>query len=230
MTQYFDSLGNLIERNEFGFDGEVFKITDYTYVDTVLTKEEEMSKTMFYSNGNILSKKIRTYDHDRSGNNIIEKEYSSFGDSLKLKSVTEWDRVYDSSGHIIKEFVTLPKAERYLYHAYNYSNGNLVEMKTYDMNQNWMYSYLYEYDNFAHTKTVYLYNSEKTVSHEFYYKDTKLVMEKDYEQGHGLLDHITQTYAYNTNGLLESQTLKNLKGDSYYYRHFYTNWRRSTNL
>jgi hypothetical protein len=222
MTEYFDSLGNLIERNEFGLDGEVFRITDYTYVDTVLTKEEEMSKTMFYSNGNILSKKIRTYDHKSSGDTITEKEYSFFGDSLKFRSVTEWERVYDSLGHVIKEFVTLPKVKTYLYHSYNYSNGTLVEMKTYDINQSWMYSYLYEDDPFAHIKTVYLYNNEKTRSHEFFYNDTKLVKEKDYEQGHGVVDHITQTYVYNAHGLITSQTLKDLKGDTYYYKHFYS--------
>lgn len=222
MTQYFDSLGNLIERNEFNFNREVFRITDYSYIDTILLKEERISKDMFYINGSNLSKKIRTYDHDGLGNIIAEKEYSFFGDSLKSMSVTEWNRDYDSLGHVIKEFITLPKAETYLYHTYSYTNGNLIEIKTYNFNQIWTYSYLYEYDDKANTKSVYLYNNEKTLNHEFFYNEKKLVMEKDYEQGHGFLDHITQTYFYKPNGLLVSQAIQNLKGESYYYQHFYS--------
>ncbi len=130
MTQYYDSLGNLIERDEYNFNGEVFRITNYTYIDTVLLKEETISKDMFYINGSNLSKKIRTYDHDSSGNIITEKEYSFFGDSLKSTSVTIWNRDYDTLGYLIREFVTLPKAKTYLYHTYFYTIGNLSEMKT----------------------------------------------------------------------------------------------------
>jgi hypothetical protein len=222
MTQYFDSLGNLIERNQFNPNGEVFRITDYTYTDTVLLKEESMSKDMFYINGSNLSKKIRTYDRDALGNVITEKEYSFFGDSLKSESVTEWNRVYDSVGNLSEEFVTLPPANRYLYHTYSYINSKLAEAKTYNINQSWMYSYLYEYDQVANATRVYLFNTEKTLSHEFFYNEKKLVMEKDYEQGHGLLDHITQIYVYNRNGILESQTFQNLSGQNFYYKHFYS--------
>lgn len=222
MTQYFDSLGNLIERNEFGFNGEVFRITDYTYIDTMLVKEERISKEMFYINGSNLSKKIKTYDRDYFGNVITEKEYSFSGDSLKSMSLTQWSREYDSLGHLTKEFVTLPRAKTYLYHTYNYTNGNLTEIKTYNINQDWMYSYLYEYDILANTKTVYLYNNKNTLSHEFFYDETKLITEKDYEQGRGFSDHITQTYRYKLDGLLQSQTFIDLKGESYYYKHFYS--------
>jgi len=82
---------------------------------------------------------------------------------------------------------------------------------------------LYETDDKAHTKSVYLYNNEKTLAHEFFYDNQKkLIMEKDYEQGHGFLDHITQTYFYASNGLLESQSFQDLKGENYYYKHFYS--------
>ena len=106
MIQYFDSLGNLIERDEFSFNGEAFRITNYTYLDTVLLKEETISRDMVYINGSNLSKKMRTYDHDGLGNVISEKEYSYFGDSLKSMSVTEWNKDYDSLRHVINEFIT----------------------------------------------------------------------------------------------------------------------------
>lgn len=223
MTQYFDSFGNLSERKEFSFNGEIFRITKYEYIDTLLLMEEIVSESMLYVNGSNLSKKVRTYDRDSFGNITTEKEYSFSGDSLKSMSITEWNRDYDSLGHLTNEYIKLPKAERYLYHSYSYSNGNLVEMKTFNFNKNWMYSYLYVCDSKANTKSVYLDNTERILSHEFFYNsEAKLVMEKDYEQGRGFLNHTTQTYFYMLNGLLESQTFQDLKGENYYYKHFYS--------
>ncbi len=221
ITQYFDSLGNLIERNEFNLNKEAFRITDYTYMDTVLLKKETMSKDMFYINGSDISKKITTYEYDSLGYAIAEKEYSFFGNPLKLISTTKWDRDYDSLGHLIKEFITLPKSKTYLSHSYIYTNGRLTEMKTYDINQTWMYSNLYQYDEIANTKSVYLFNNVKRLSHEFIYDGKRILMEKDYDLGN-YLDHTTQFYFYKPNGLLESQTFEDPLGNHYYFKHYYS--------
>ena len=223
MTQYFDTSGNLVERDEYNVKGEVFRITNYTYQNDILFQQESISKEMFSINSSNLSKKLKTYEHDSFGNVITEKEFSYFGDSLKSVSTTIWNREYDSQGHLIKEFITLPGGKTYLHHVYYYSNEILNEIKTYDINQNWMYSYLYEYDELTRIKSLYLNNSSKVLKHEFFYDDQKkLVKEKDYDQGRAFLDHSTQTYIYKSNGLLESQSFDDIKGENYYYKHFYT--------
>jgi len=223
LTQYFDSLGNLIERDEYNFKGEVFRITNYTYLDTVLVRKETISKTMLYLKNSNISKKVNTYDRDSVGNIIEEKEYSFYGDSLKSHSPRILKREYDDSGHLVKEFVTPPGDKTYLRHTYIYANGILTEIKSYDVNQNWMYSYLYEYDEKKMSKSVYLFNNSKNLSHEFFYNDQKrLIKEISYEEGQAIQDHTTQTYSYKHDGLLESQTFEGLKGENYYYKHFYS--------
>jgi hypothetical protein len=222
MTQYFDSLGNLIERDEYDFHGEVYRITNYIYRGTVLKEQESTSKGLLFTNGSNLSRRLKKYDQDSLGNVIVEKEFYSLGDSLKNPSITMWNKEYDSLGHLTKEFITLPTGKGYLYHTYVYINGAQTETRTYEIDESWMYSYLYQYDENLRTKSVYLYNTSKNLKHEFFYDEQKrLVMEKDYEQGYLYLDHITQTYFYMPNGLLESQTYQSIKGENYYYKHFY---------
>src|ERR1700739_4269925 len=104
MTQYFDSLGNLIERDEYNLKGEVFRIINYTYWDSMLVKQDILTKGLFYINDSDISKKVKTYDHDSLGNIVEEKEYFFSGDPLKLFSTTIWDREYDSLGNLTKEF------------------------------------------------------------------------------------------------------------------------------
>ena len=224
MTEYFDSLGDVIERDEYNFKGKVFRITNYTYVDTVLLKKETVSKDGFNNNGSSLTKRITTYDHDSVGNIIIEKEYSFLGDLLKPSSVTIWNRDYDTSGHLIREFITPPKGTIYLYHTYFYTKGNLSKVKTFDVTKSWIYSYLYEYNEDAHMKSVYLDNkSEKSLEHEsFYDNQKKLIIEKDYSDIRTLLDHATQAYFYTSEGLIENQSFQDVKGENYYYKHFYS--------
>lgn len=224
LTQYFDSLGNLTERDEYSSNGVVFIITKYTHIDTVLLKEETISKDIFFKSDTSLSKEIRTYSHDNFGNVTTEKEYDFFGNALKSMSVTVWDREYDSLGNLIKEIITLPTGEKYLYHTFSYVNGILSEIKTYDNYKNWIYSYLYEYTGKMNKKSVYLYNTDKTLSHEYFYKEKKLILEKSYDQGNYFLfsDHNTQSYFYNSSGLLESQIFQDIIGKNHYFKHFYS--------
>jgi hypothetical protein len=223
MAQYFDTLGNLIERDEYDFDGKISKIINYTYADTALLKQETISKEIFYIKGSNISKKVKTYERDSSGNITLIKEYSFFGDSLRSSSTTSWRREYDNSNCLTKEYLTPSKGETYLRHTYLYTNGILTEVKSYGTNKEWIYSYLYEFDQITRVKSIYLYNASKKLSHEFFYDDNgKLIKEQDYDQGHDLKDHITQTYSYTSNGQLETQELEGLTGESYYFRHFYS--------
>lgn len=223
MTQYFDSLGKLIERDEYDLNGKTFRITNYTYVDTALLKQETVSKDIFYIKSSNVSKKIKTYERDSSGNITVVKEYTFFGDSLNYRTITVWHREYDNSNRLTREFLTPPKGESYLRHTYTYENGILTEVKTYGANKDWMYSYLYEFDEQTRVKSIYLYNASKTLTQEFFYDDhDKLIKEKEYEQGRAFKDHITQTYSYKPNGQLESQDLEGLQGESYYFKHFYS--------
>lgn len=86
-----------------------------------------------------------------------------------------------------------------------------------------MYSYLYEYDETARIKSEYLHNSSKALIYESFYDEQKrLVKEKNYPQRSSSLIHTTQTYYYKLNGLLESQSFEDTRGEHYYYKHFYT--------
>ncbi len=224
MTEYFDSSGNLIEREDHGFDGKMFRITNYIYADTELLKKESISLGVIYVNGSNTSKMVETYDHDSLGNITDEKEYSYFWDSLNSIPLHIWKKEYDITGHIAREFVTLPGGKTYLHQTYAYDNGNLREIKNYDFNQNWMYTYLYEFDAQTGTRSEYsVYNTSRVLKHEFLYDGQKrLIEERDYDQGLAFLDHITQNYFYSPVGLVESQTMEDLSGKNYYFKHFYS--------
>ena len=223
MTQYFDTLGNVVERDEFNLKGEVFKITNYTFKNGILAQKETMSSEMIVLNHGVVLKTITDYEYDNSGNVITENESSFSTDSLKLLSTTILNREYDNDGQVIKEFITLPGAKTFLHHTFNYVNGGLSEMKTYDINHKLLFSYVYEYDAVEKVKSVYLYNGVKSLKHEYFYDNQNLtVREKDYEQPRSSLDHFTQDYNYQSNGLLDSQSLEDVRAENYYYKHFYT--------
>jgi hypothetical protein len=223
-TLYFDTLGNLVERDVYNLKGDVVKITNLIYVDTVLMREETVSKSAITVNGSNLWKEVKTYDYDSLGNVISEKDYSNYGLPANSFSVTKWNREYDSSGHLIKEYYTPPEGTSFLYHVYDYSGEVVSEIKSYDYQQHWIYSNLFEFDKDRNVQTVYLYNSSKKLSEELFYDRQKnLVMEKAYE---GIppfySDHTTRTYSYNSDGLVEKQTDQDIMGQVYYYKHFYS--------
>lgn len=224
MTQYFDSFGRILKREEHNLnESGVWRNTNFTYVGDLLVNKETISESFIYINNSNLHKYITTYDYDSIGNIIEEKMYSYSGDSLKDVSITIWNREYDSTGHLIKEFITLPKKESYLYFTRIYNEGILKEAKIYDFKQNWIYSYLHEYDNILKVETIYLFNSSKEIKNELFYDEkNRLVQEKNYADGRAFLDHSTQTYSYSSNGLVERQTFQDIAGKNYFYKHFYT--------
>lgn len=222
MAQYFDTSGNLLERTGYNLKGEVIEISNFTYINDALFKKESVSTSPININGSNVAKKIITYDHDSLGNVITEKEFSYYGNALKPLSVTVLDKEYDSLGNTRREFLTLPGFRKFLHRVYNYLNGMLIETQTYDTNKEWMYSYLYEYDEAISVKREYLYNSSKTLTVESFYDEKKrLVKEKSYTHSGSVPGHTTQAYVYNSNGLLESQSVEDVRGGHYYYRHFY---------
>jgi hypothetical protein len=228
MTQYFDSLGNIIERDEYFLNKKgISKITNFSYVEDLLLKKEIISNTMFEINGSSIGKDIIAYEYDSLDNNITEKKYSYFGNSLKNLSITILNKEYNTKGHLIKEFQKLPYGgEFYLYHSYVYENGILGEIKSFDTKQNWIYSDYHEYDTVLNTESVFLINAynERRLLNEFFYDSKKsLIEKKDYTGGHLVLDHSTQVYLYDSNGLIESQSFRDIRGITYYYKHFYSN-------
>ena len=223
MTQYFDSSGNLVERDEYKPNKELFRIINYSYDGPILVKQETVTKNFLLLNGFNLSKKIKTFTYDSVTKTVIEKEYTFSGDSLKNETSSYLKKEYDSLGYLQKEYALLPNGELYLFRTYTYINGILSEIKRYNIYQTLQKSYFYEYDDKLNSKNVYNLLGEKTLAHEYHYDDhKKLVMEKDYEMGHLFLDHITIAYTYNSMGLLESETFQSLNGDYTYYKYYYT--------
>jgi len=226
MTEYFDSSGNTLERDEYGFDKTgVWRITNYNYEGDLLVKKEVMSKTIYSVNNLNLRKSMNTFEYDSKGNIITESEYSYFGDSLENFSVTIRNKEYDTTGRLTKEFLTLPKKEPFLNHIYFYNTNFLSEVKNYDYKQEWLYSYIHEYDKEFKIESIYLSNisPNKKLESEFFYDDNKrLIQEKDYTIGRNNLYHSTQTYLYNADGLLKYQSFQDVKDNNYYFKHFYS--------
>ena len=222
VVENFDSLGNLTRREEFGLNGEVQGVSDYIYADTTLLQQATVSKSIFYINGSNLTRLVKTYDQNDSGYIIAERDFSYFGDSLKLKSVTEWNRTYDAAGKLAEEYIKLPGSQQFLHHTYTYSSGRLAEIKTYDIDKSWSFSYLYDYDETGNLEDVFLVNKSKTLIHKFFYEEGRLVRENVYEQGGSILNHTTQSYFYKPNGLIGSQIFEKAYGGKYYYKYFYT--------
>jgi hypothetical protein len=221
---YFNGQGNLAEQDEFNMvTHTVVKIVNYTYTDTLLTKQEIIEKSLVVVNDNEgLQREVRTFDHDSAGNITTEKHYVYFG-NIASPSVTALSREYDAQGHLTKEYVTMPGKPPYLYRTCDYINSALSEEKIYDMQQRWMYSYIYEYDERTKTKSVYLLNQDKNLRSEYVYGGRQeLIKEKSYSNRNLYWDHSTQEFNYEANGLLVSQGYHAANGDSFYFKHFYT--------
>ena len=214
----------MVEKDEISINSKaVISIVNYRYTGDLLTMEETLSKTNLIVNDDAgIQKKVRTFDHDSADNVITEKDYSYFGSPPK-PSVTTMNREYDSVGHITKEYVTMPGSQPYLYRTYEYLNGILSEQKIHDMQQQWIYSYLYEYDETAKTKSVYLVNQARNIRNEFFYNSQQqLIKDKEYGDHNGYWDFGTLEYFYDLNGLLVSESFRAANGDSFYFKHFYT--------
>lgn len=221
--QFFDSLGHLVERDNYDLKGEVIKITNYIYVDSVLMRQESISKNNYTVQGSNLSKEVKTYDYDTLGNVIAEKDYSFSGESFKNVSVTTWNREYDSARHLIKEYYTPPKGTSFLYHIYFYSGEMLKEVQSNDYNEHWIYSDQYELNKESNVKSVYLQNTSRTLREELFYDNrNNLVTDKIYGIIPIYSDHITRTYTYNAANLVERQSDQDMRGENYFYRHVYS--------
>jgi hypothetical protein len=222
MIQYFDSAAQIIERDEFRADRSVWRITNFNYQNNLLLTKEIMSADMFVINNSNITKHVYNNMYDINGNIISVVDSSYFGDSLKSVSVTVWDREYDSAGHLIKEFETLPKQKAFLHYTYLYTDGNLTEIKSYDFKKNWIYSHVYEYDTQSNTKSIFLVNNSKVLTSTSFYDNKKRLIKEVYNnEGLSNWYPITNIYSYNVDGVLESQIFQDLKGRKYYYKHYY---------
>jgi hypothetical protein len=225
MTDFFDTSGYLVEKDQYSPTKELERIINYTYSDSVLLQQETINRSVF-RNGSNFSKKIRDYYYDSIGNNIIVEENSYIGDSLKNGSVSIFKREYDSMRNLINEFRTLPQGQ-VLYHSWVYSNGKLREFKTYNQNQTLINWYLNEYDDKQNRKTVYDMNKGKTLTQEYFYDNyNRVIMEKDYESPqinkHDYLSHTTLTFQYNSKGLVAGETFQDTNGEYAYIKVIYS--------
>jgi hypothetical protein len=226
-VEYFDSLGNKMESDEYTINkGQLWRITNYNYDSDLLFKKEEISESIIKINGsNPIQKNVSTYEYDNLGNNVSEKLYSNTTDSSRKISVTVWQREFDSSGHQVKEFEALPGQKTSLRHKYYYMNGKVSVVETYDVHQKWIYSYQYKYNNQKNLETVFMINNfpEPQIQKKYFYDEkNRLIKEENYTEGRIYLDHSTEMYAYNTNGVVIWQSYQDIAGNNYYYRHFYT--------
>ena len=199
-------------------------IINYVYTNNKLLQKEIISKETINANDYKVTKRIIKYEYDSSGKIVIEKDIYDLGDSSKVPSITIIKKEYDNGGYLIKEYEQLPYTkELYLHYTYFYNDGVLSKVNAYNFKNQFIYSYLHEYDEQTKTRSVYLYNDSKTLQNEYIYdNEKKIIQEKDYGQGRAYLNHTTQTYTYNSAGLLESQIFQGLQGENYYYKHYYT--------
>jgi len=224
MIQYFDSLGNLSEMDEYSIKnkGEIVRITRMTYVDEELYQKEITAKTIdLFSKISNYQKELRLYEYDSAGNNITEKLYEYYGESLDKHRLTVYDYLYDSASHIIESYRKTENSNRFLQRQYTYNNGILDEVNYYDSNREVTYTKMYRMDTKKNVERIYDGNvSPDYLQQEFFYDDKKrLKQEKFYFKG---AIYLTHSYWYSSNGLIDMQIVKSENdGTKYYYKHHY---------
>jgi hypothetical protein len=225
MIQYFDSLGNFSERDEYSVKnkGEIVRVTRQTYMDDELFQSEILTKKIGLINHIVhYEKELHTYEFDSAGNNIVEKLYEFFGDSLNKYRLFVTENLYDSASHIVKSFAKAGGSDRYLHKVYKYNSGILDEVKAYDSNREEIYTNVYRTDDKRKISRIYLTDvSPDNLQLEYLYDDKNRVkQEKWYNDG---VNKVTQTYLYDPKDLIEMQTVKSENdGAKYYYKHYYS--------
>lgn len=227
LVEYFDSLGNKLQTFEYSGDSnQVWRITNYTYDNGLLFKIEQTSASQNnVNNSNFIKKSISTFDYDSAGNNITETLYDNVNDSAIKTTVAKWEREYDNSGHIVTEYETPPNRESYLKHKYSYRRGKLTEDSSFNMQSNWIYSYIYTYNNQDNLQNVSFSNnsSSQRIQKRLYYDTAKRLNKVDtYIDGIGYLDHVTEIFNYNFAGLVVWQSYLDIRDNIYYFIHHYT--------
>lgn len=235
MVQYFDSIGNLTERDEYNVKakGELARVTRLSYLDEELIQKEITTQTVdLLSNNTHYQKELHLYEYDSAGNNVAEKLYEYFGDSLKKYKITVFDNLYDSSGRIIKSYQKTGSSGRLLQRTYKYNNGVLDEVNHYDSNVEVMYTLVYRVDTKKNVERIYQTDvAPDNLMLEFFYDDKKRVKQaKLYyqeinamQQGYWNSAMITQSYWYGADDLIEKQVVKSEHdGTNYFYKHYYS--------
>jgi hypothetical protein len=233
MIQYFDSAGNLIERDEFNVKekGELVLVTRLSYIDDELIKKEVTAKTINLVNKTIqYQKNLHLYEYDSAGNNTSEKLYEYFGNSLDKYQITVFDNLYDSANHIIESYHKDGNSDRFLQRTYKYDNGRLDEINQLEPNHEVKLVNLYRYDIKKNIERIYQTDiSPDNLVLEFYFDDKKrIIREREYSEElttiglfHG--NAVTQSYFYGADDLIEKQTVKfEVDGKNYYYKHYYS--------
>ena len=131
IVQYFDSSGNLSETDEYSIKnkGEIVRVTRLTYMDDELYQKEITTKTIdLLSKVTHYQKELHLYEYDSAGNNISEKLYEYFGESLNKYKITVFDYLYDSTRHIAESYKKAGNSNRFLQRQYKYNNGILDEV------------------------------------------------------------------------------------------------------
>jgi hypothetical protein len=236
MTQYFDSLGNIVETDEFNKKTkEVGKITNMDYLDGLIIKKQATFRSPPIITNNSLEKEIETYDYDSAGNIISVKSYIYYDDILS-GFVTIHKKEYDSAGRLSraleqvikdKDSFNIYQDSFYVYQTYLYDyRDRLTEIRNFDQKGNFNYSHLHKYDSATNMKSVYLsdaHSSDNLLGEFFFDTQKRIIEEKHYEEyDNDYSDQNTQSYSYNLNGLVESQSFEDFFGKKYFYKHYYT--------
>lgn len=214
---YFDSIGNKLERDVYSANNDQPReIINYYYINDLLARKEQQTL------GSINSLNVNTYDYDSAGNKIVEKNYSLNPDkSFSLQEVRKLE--YDKSNQLIKIFDKLYDNEMYLYNSYHYYPDRVKEIKTYDQEGRWIYSYLYEYDIFLKKEAVYLNNEtgKNLESESFYNSQERLIREIYHPRSPFGRNHFRNVFEYYENGLVYKQSLQLFDGTNIYFKHYY---------
>ena len=226
MSQYFDTSGRIIERDEFDLkDKQVWRISNFTYTNDLLSKKEVVYKYFMGSPHERVKKDIIYYEYDMAGNCITDSTETYRGDG-KMGQTSVVKKEYDSLKNLVRQLESF-NYQFFTHYAYSYGNGRLYEVKAFDYTGKWLYSYDHQYNSDYTAKSIFLVNPDsKRLSEEFIYDSKERMISRiihDTEWYLFFLDHSTETYSYNPSGLVDHQTLQDQQGKNYYLTHYYTN-------
>jgi len=225
MVQYFDEWGNPTKRAEYSVKakGRIWRITNLTYQDDKLIKEEIITKNEDQkSDINEYEKIINTYEYDNAGNNIMVKHYDIPSDSLKKTHLIITEHEFDASGHILRTY-TKSGTNSFLSRKYVYDKDTLTEVWGYDSKNRVLFKNLIHYDREHNATRIYLTEAlPLNIMQEYFFdNENKLKQYISYSGSNMILS--SQTYSYAPNGLIGKQNLIYVNNNFYYYyKHHYS--------
>lgn len=180
----FNKKGFGVEKNEYESDGDLWEKIKYKYNN----KNNLIERNKYWSDGDLLSK--NKYEYNVNGDIINAKRYTESKGNLKLQFFSKFETNDESKK--TKEIRYNPDSSIINKWQFQYVNGNLTKLSSYDSKNNITAKYIYTYganDNMLmekiyyensgglelNNKLIYEYNDEgNMISKVVYTSDDKI--------------------------------------------------------